>query len=305
MGEAAFHDATVENGYLIDFEPAETDFRMDGVKLTGAYKLDDQHKGKYKLLGTTTALKAKIASNDGADTLLMNAYNDDGTIDESGTKTSDEAYGDSETIMTTVMAYKNEDGNIFYRELDMSRPQIRTVFSNALAEDDNMQPAVDQDNRSATELYLREKMKADEELKLRGSLKEADEQIFDKGGMQAEEEEFYGAFSDGQLNRNSMMKSFYLAFDYINNSNQGDPNVHPEKVQKSMDRDLFTQSATMGEITDSLKDYDTQGNTVEGMISTWLSNMNNDPDLSESSKQTNSAIAQKWNQIFSLMEISD
>jgi hypothetical protein len=311
MGERAFHDATVENGYLLDFEPAETDFRMDGVKLTGAYKLDDQHKGKYKLLGTTTALKAKMTSDNGEEALLMNAYDDDGTLDKKSTAKMDEAYGDSETILTTVMAYENEDGNIFYRELEMSDPQIRTVFSNALAEDDNIQPQVDQDKRSAQEIYLRERMQSEEELNIRGAITEAENQIFSKDGMQAEEEEYYGAHSGGQLNRNDMMKSFYLAFDYVNNSNtrnedypQGDRNVHPAQVQLAMDKNLFTESATMGGIVENLKDYDTQGNSVESMINSWLTNMNSDTK-SALGQRTNSEIAQKWNQIFSLMETSD
>ncbi len=301
-------DQEILNGEIVGFEPSESDFRMDGVKLTGEFKLDDQHKGNYKLLGVTTALKAKIASNNGEEALLVNAYNDDGTLDKKSSAKLDEAYGDSETIMTTVMAFENKDGNIFYREIDMSDPQIKTVFSNALGDDDDLTETVEQDKRSAQELYLREKMLQEDEIVLRGSIKAMEEKVFQDPVFESEGETYYGAGSAGQENRYPMMKAFYMAFDYVRNSNirnaefpQGDPNVYPKQVQQAIDKNLFTTSAIHGGIEDNLKDYDTQGNSPERMIDTWLTNMNNSTE-SNLGKRRNSEIAQKWAQVLSLME---
>lgn len=295
----------IENGMILDFVPAESDYSMTGEKLTGSNKMDpEKTKGNYKLLGATTALKGTVKN--GGDVLFMNAYDEDGTTLDSTSKELDEAYNKSGVQLTTVMAYENDNGDIFYREIDISDPQIKTVFSNALGDDDDITDTVDQDNQSAALLNQIEKISAEEEIRLRGSIKSLDEKVFQDPLFNSEGENYFGAGSGGQENRYPLMKSFYMAFDYMNNSYKrneqfpnGDQNVYPKQITQAIDNELFTTSAIQGGIEETLKSYE-QGNNDTKIISQWLQNVNKDEN-SLTIKQ-NTELAQKWLQMLSLME---
>lgn len=308
IAQRLFSSYEVKEGQVLNFLPSENDYRMDGSKLTGDNKLDpDDHKGNYKLLGVSTALKANIAS-DGTDALLMNAYDDDGELDEKATATMDEAYGSSEAQLTTVMALENDKGDIFYREIDLSQPQIKTVFSNALGDDDDITDTVNQENRSQALLDSFDTLQKEEEIKLRGIANEMDQQVFQDPMFEQEGQEFWGEYSAGQQNRYPLMKSFYMAMDYVTNTYkrteefpQGDSNIYPQQMKKAIDNSIFTIAAERGGIVDKLKNYN-QGSRDDLMITEWLDNVNQGLDENSMEFSRNREIAEKWYQMLTLVQ---
>lgn len=300
----------IENNKILEFVPSEDMFRMDGVQVSGSHKLDaEDHKGNYIVEGVVTALKGK--GQDG-DMLLMNAYDDDGvTIDKKQTESINEGYrgknGGDELGFTTVIALRNEKtGDLFYKEVDISRPDIAQALSNAVGDDDNIQPQVDQDNRDAATLANIKAMARDEEIKVRGTMNTLEQGVFQDGAFEMEGEKFYGANSAGQLNRYPLMKSFYSALDYVSNSNvrndnfpNGNPSINPQTVQKAIDNRMFTTFAQIGGIEEDLRKYE-QGNSDVGMVQKWLSNVNQGLDPNSYDAQVHNEIASKWVQMLKL-----
>lgn len=291
----------VENGQILNYMPDETMFRMDGVKLTGDNKLDpEDHTGNYKVIGMSTALKSKLADGgEGAEALLVDAYNDDGTIDEKDSKIMDEKYK-SNTALTFVMALENENGDLFYKEIDINDPQIKTVMSNALDADDNMTETVKQENESVALIQNIDKNTAEQEVIFRESMKSMDERVFQDPIFRGEGEAYWGANSAGQQNRDDMMKSFYMSFDYVNNSQKGDESVHVDSTKKAIDSEMFTTSMMAGNIQEDLKSYE-QGNSEPKMIFNWLEGVNSDLEKGTMGYKMNERLASKWMQLLEMM----
>lgn len=301
----------IENGKLIDFLPGNNMYRMDGVQLGPDNELDpDAYTGSYKIEGVFTALEGKIADGKmkGKNTLIMDTYDDDGiTIDQKNTDKVHQGYGKSELRMTTVIALRNEEtDDLFYQKVDLNQPDIQKALSVSMGEDDNIQSVVDQENASLAYLKGIEQLQDEEEVQLRGTMKSLDKEVFESPIFSSEGEKYYGAGSAGQENRYPLMKGFYTAFDYVNNSYkrteqfpQGDRNVYPSQVTKAIDTELFTTAAIQGGIEDSLKSYE-QGNSNEKIIGQWLQNINKDQN--SLSIRQNTELAQKWMQMLSLMD---
>lgn len=301
----------IENNEILDFLPTQDMYRMDGVQLNASNKLDpDDHKGNYKVEGVFTALRGK--GPDG-NVLITNAYNDDDTtLDEKQTKINNEGYlgknGGDNLAFTTVIALKNANGDLFYKEIDMSRPDIAQALSNAIGDDDNIQPQVDQENRMHAQRQQLEALSAEEEIQLRGTINTLDKTVFTEGVFESEGSQYYGANSAGQLNRYPLMKSFYIAFDFVNNSYrrdemfpQGDRSVRKETIQKAVDNHYFSTFAEIGGIQDDLKSYE-QGNSNDKIINKWLYNVNKDLEKGTTPYNANQEIAMKWRQMLELQK---
>lgn len=296
----------IENGQIVDFLPTEDMYRMDGVKITKDNKLDpDDHKGNYKVVGLSTALKSKMAS-DGTDALLINAYNDDGSLDKDSTLKIDKGYT-SEAKLTTVIALENESGDLFYKEIDLSQPQIKTLMSNKLDADDDLTDTVAQENQSAALIENISRNTREEQIQFQGAINTMNEQVFEDPIFKGEGERYWGEHSGGQENRYPLMKSFYMAFDFINNSYkrdqnfpQGDRSVRPNTTKKLIDNEMFTTSAIAGDIEEDLKSYN-QGNDERNIIAKWLKNVNSDMEEGSLGHRKNQELASKWMQLLSMM----
>ncbi len=313
--EAMFADAIfgkeglgfkLEGGSVIDFTPTEDMYRMDGVKLTGDNKLDPaDHKGNFKVVGVTTALKSKMAS-DGNDALLINAYDNDGELDKENTEKIDKGYT-SEAGMTTVVALEDKDGNLFYKEIDLSKPHIKTKMSAILGKYDDLTDTVKQENVSAQAIAQISANTKEEQILFEGTKNQLEQKVFKDPMFKAEGENFFGENSGGQENRYNEMKAFYMAFDYLNNSYrrdeqnpQGDKNIYPETVQKAIDNELFTSAMITGGVEEEFKNY-AQGNDPQALIGKWLTNMNQDLQEGSLSYKKNQELASKWMQILGRM----
>lgn len=302
----------IENKKVLDFIPDETMFRMDGVQINGSNKLDPKdHKGNYIIEGVVTALKGQGESGN---MLLMNAYDDDGvTLDKGKNKDINEGYrgknGGDNLAFTTVIALRNETtGDLYYKEVDTGSPDIATALSNAIGEDDDIQPQVDQENKMTSQYQQLQAMSKEEEIQLRGTVNTLENSVFQDDGFEMEGEQYYGANSAGQLNRFPMMKAFYTAFDYVNNSYarneefpQGDRSVRKETIQKAIDKNIFSTFANIGGIDSDLKKYE-QGNSDDVIINKWLTNINADLEKGSMSYEANREIAMKWRQMLELQK---
>lgn len=304
----------IVDGYIENFEPTEDMYRMDGVQLDGDHKLDlDDHKGRYKVLGVMTALKAKVASEDGRYALLVNTYDDNGELDEKATEKLDTAYGDkekgiggSEMVMTQVIALENKNEDIFYKEINLQQPSIKSIFAEAIGAAEDITDAVDQSIRSTAQKDFYKQMDKEEAIRMTESLKVLNEKVFQDPIFEQEGEKYWGSYSGGQENRYPLMKSFYMASDYINNINtrseefpQGDINVYPDQIKKSIDANLFTTYAITGGIEEDLKSYK-QGHKQERIIEKWLENTNANYEKNSQDYQIHQELAQKWMQLLSL-----
>ncbi|MBV1928134.1 MAG: hypothetical protein KUG81_01285 [Gammaproteobacteria bacterium] len=291
----------IEDGKILNYTPDETMFRMDGVKVTGNNELDpEDHKGNYKVVGLTTALKSRLSDGGtNEEALLVNAYNEDGTIDEKDTATMDEKYT-SNAALTFVIALENDNGDLFYKEIDINDPQIKTVMSNTLDADDNLTETVKQENESVALIQNIDKNTSEQQVLFQESINAMDERVFQDPIFKGEGEAYWGANSAGQQNRDGMMKSFYMAFDYVNNSRQGDESVHVDSTRKAIDNEMFTTSMLAGEINDDLKSYE-QGNSEEKMIVNWLQGVNSDMEKGTVGYNMNEQLASKWMQLLEMM----
>ena len=302
----------IQDGKILNFVPTEDMYRMDGVKITGNNKLNEEDaKGNYTVVGITTALKGKMNSdNGGEEALLINAYNDDDTINIESTSKIDKGYDEKTNIQgSIVLVLKDENDNLFYKELDISRPDIRTVLNNAMGSDNNLYEEVSAENKSVQDLRKISSNTKEEKIKLEGAYKTLNGSVFKDPLFEKEGEKYYGSGSAGQLNRYPLMKSFYMAFDYINNSYkrdeknpEGDPNIYPQSIQELIDNQLFSTYSEIGGINDLLKDYETQGLNNEKIIKNWLEKINEDLDENSLSYKRNQEFASKWLQLSDFTE---
>lgn len=311
----------VENGKVIDFTPEETMYRMDGVKITGENKLEaDKFKGAYNIEGLVTALRAKSGSDDGQDILLVDAYNDDGTIDKDETEKINKGllgdYGGSQSEMVTVLALRNEETNdLFYYPVNMDNPDVQNSLRTDLGGYNDVTGLVKEENEYVEELANQKGLQAKEKVAITGAISTMDSQVFDNdeenAGFVKEGEEFYGPGSGGEQNRYGLMKAYYMALDYVRNgqkrTEEYPDGLPPEKrlgiesTKQVVNQKYFTKDAVDGGIDELLLDY-SQGNTNDKIIGTWMANKLNQFEPGSQSYAINSELASKWKQMIELIE---
>lgn len=304
VAERVFDGLEIVNGKLSDYIPEKGMYRMDGELISNENELDDDiddgNRGSYKILGTYTAMKAGDGKN-GKQSLLMNAYDGD-EIDIDATNQIDEGYrgeyGGSESIMTTVIALENEKtGDVYYKEVELGDPAIRNALQNVTGADDDITKTVQQEKDSVAQLAAIEANTTEQQIIFDTAKKQLDREVFSDPSFEMESEEFYGEGSGGQLNRNNMMKSFYMALDFSANrfNPDAEEGVNPKQVQSYIDSNAF--SAFTQDIKEDLNNYD-QGNTEELMVLKWLESAN--ADVNSLSKKKNELIASKWIQLLKI-----
>lgn len=302
-----------KNGMLLDYDPAlDTDlYRMDGEQITGSNELaDDEYKDNYKVAGVYTAFRSKGTGGKG-NVLLMNAYNNDGTLDEDETAKIDDGYkgdyGGSGSEFTTVIALQHpKNGNIFYKEVDLSKVDTRTKVATELGDVNNIAPEVQQENESFQIRQYMEQISDKEQIMMKDNMNTLEKTVYQDPSFENEGVEYYGTGSAGEQNRFDMMKSFYTAANFLMNKGNitqenpnGDPNVYGSQIKNLIDNRYFSMSAIEAGIEDDLKDYN---KTPEEIINNWTQNMNNDPNLSDRQREGNQQLAAKWLQLLELMQ---
>ena len=309
LGQENLGGFKIEGNKVIGYTPGEQDFRMDGVKLGTKNAVNpDDFKGNYEIMGVVTGMKSMISNGDGVEeeALLINAYDDNGELDKDATAKIEEGYT-SEMKPTTLIALRNENEDVFYKEIDIGRPDVATMMSNAIAEDDDVTDKVQQENHAAAKMRQIKKMTKDERIMVDRKMNELDQEVFNDEMFKTEGENFYGENSGGQLNRVPEMKAFYMAFDYLKNSNKrdennpdGDKSIYAPNVQKYIDQEIFTKSIIAAGTEEDFKSYET-GNSSDKLIEKWIEGANSDLDQDSLAYKRNVELAAKWKQILNIM----
>jgi hypothetical protein len=301
----------IEGKTLVDFLPDKNMYRMDGAQLTYDNVLDpDDHRGDYEILGVVSAMETKVAGKKGhpdTSALLVNIYNDDGTIDEKRTKRVDDGYTSGVTP-TLVFAMQNKNGDLFYKKVDIENPSVKSYLSEEMGAADDITDTVDQENQSLNLLNAIENNTTEEQIKFQGAINTMQDKVFDNNPMfKGEGEKYWGSGSAGQLNRNDLMQSFYMAADFINNSYQrneqypnGNPSVGIDSTTQMIDHELFTTSMIQAGLENELKDY-SPGNDETDLIKQWLVSVNQNEDENSLGFKQNVEIAKKWLQLYEMM----
>lgn len=301
----------IKDGKVLNYIPDEKTYRADGIKMTKGNKPSDfeKYKGDYKVKGVVTAVKGKGTDDD---ILFVNAYDSDGNIDK---KTTDKMYeglsgenGGSEGRLTTVIALENSEGDLFYKEVELTDVDVQTAITNAVGENDDITDAVSIAERQSQAFAELEKDTTEQQIQFQSAISGM-EKTFESPIFKAEGAKYHGAGSGGQENRNDLMKAFYMAMDYSKSKYQGQEyNIegnladHQESITQLMDADFFTAAAVSGNIEDKLKDY-SQGNSEEGIIMDWLDNTIQENKYEEGSLKykQNADLANKWIQMLKLL----
>ena len=295
----------IKDGEVVNFMPDEKMYRMDGVKLSKGNKLNpDEFTGNYKIKGVVSAIKTKGTDDD---ILLVDAYNDNGEIDQDATK---EIYkglkgdmGGSEGQLTTVIALENDYGDLFYKEVELTDADVKTAVSNAIGEDDDVTDQVSIEQRQTEAFQDIESTTTEEQIKFKSAIKGMEE-TFEDAMFKEEGTKYWGANSGGQENRNELMKSFYMALNYTNNQytnnldENGKPKLLSSEVKYLIDDNWFTSAAITGDIEEKLKDY-SQGNDEKVIIMDWLENQ--DFEKGSLEYKRNAQLANKWIQMLEMM----
>lgn len=311
IAERVFKSHTYENGKLLEFSPDEQMYRFDGVQLKGDNKLDkERHTGAYDFAGITTALKSKVTNGKNGNeenVLIVDAYNDDGSINKKSTSTINEDYK-SPLELTTVIAMRNANGDMFYKEIDLSDQQIATVVSNALGDDDKLTSKIAEEAQEMKVIENIAKNTAEEQLIFKSSIPQLNKEAFSEPVFKTEGRQYFGANGGGQLNRYNMMKALYTSYDFLKNANirtEASPNgyvgVDPDSIKQAMDMNIFSQIVDAGGITKDLSNYK-QGNSEKGMIQKWLKNANDGEEEGSFNRRFNNQLASKWMQMLGLFD---
>jgi hypothetical protein len=293
-----------ENGNIKNYRPdSSSDYLASGVKIKendGWFtKRVDDFTTDYKVIGVNTALKTKVAkttSGQEEEILLVNAYDDNGNFDEKNTKklyqNEDGSLANSKANLAFVITLQNEEGDLIYKEVPLDKGGIQTALGNAIAKTNDQSKLVEQRNETGKMENAVAQVTAEEKAQFQTTKREMNSTVFDDPMFRSEGQEFYGANSGGQKNRHELMKSYYMAFDYLRNGQQG---ITQESTQQAIDNNLFTTSMELGEVTENLKDYSPE-NKEDAIIDMWLENMNKG-ETKEDVIQRNTMLAQRWKQI--------
>lgn len=315
LNEVLFDGHEMVDGEVHNFEPGTDHFKANGTRI----EKGDFDKGNYKIRGTVTGWRS-IANNGeqkGKEILLMNAYNDDGTIDQKANdklyKNEDGTYSDAEAKLGMYTVLEGEDGDLVYVPLETERYTVmQNIMKNAMLEDDDITSVVDMQNKAQEDIRKIEATTAEEQLNFRTGINYLDKESFQNPMFEQEGQKYWGAGSAGQKNRYPLMKSFYMAFDHV--FSQGDETVNrdakgniiggkqPNKdvVNSLIDGNYFTKSAIMFDIEDQLKNYD-QGNSDEKIIANFFLNMKEQYPEGTTDYRQYALLANKWLQIRSHM----
>jgi len=302
ISEAMFNQK-LENGKLIGFKPDSDFYAANGVKIRTDAK--DIKAEDFKVAGIYTAFK--MNTDDGTDkdktVLMVDAYDNDGSLNQESTDALNEGYrGNSNSgnaRMTSVIALKNDDGEIIYREIDFEKTPVKQAMSD-ISKHNEIQETIDKDvlNIRRRE-YIAQQDQARQEQAER-NLKIVESFYENNGHFANEAGEYFEPGSKGQNNRNSLIKSFYLATNMAAN----DEGVNEEMLQMQLEEGLFTETMSKTEegFADQLKTY-SQGTTSESIIEKWFEKTVKNENLTQEDPdyQTYYNLAIKWKEMLNLI----
>ena len=304
-------------GYKIDgnivqgYTPEGNDvFYGDGTKVGGDGA--EHYKGNYEVLGTFTANMAK-GGKDNEEFLLVEAYKK-GKPDEKMNAKLHEGWsgelGGGEVQQTAVVALRSEDGDIFYHKVDLDTAIGLTRAGNAIGKNNDLSEAVNMQNTSAQRVANIEALNTQDQV-IFEQAKQDLAPVFNNTTFQGEAERYWGAGSGGSKNRDSLIKSFYMATDYVDTmfrtpqekfkSEEYNDHINKDRVSYYMGSDLFT-NGVVKEIDGydaMMRDYNKYNS--EELVQKWFEESTKGLDPGSLDFKKDEALARKWKQFLANM----
>lgn len=301
IAKIAFNNFEVKDGKILNFEPDEKMYSANGSRMVGKHALEwDEYNGDYTIKGVFTGFKGNTSDKD-VPSLVMDAYDNDGNIHDERSAEIQDNFGGSNLTPSTFVAVEDEDGNIFYKEIDLADQQTRQTYDIGLGSNDDLTSQVKNEKGAAKRIANAHKLTDDQTLVFNEAFKTYDEKVFNNTLFHDEGEKYFGAGGGASLNRYPLMKSFYMTSDYFNNQKKGDANTYASSTGKLIDMNLFSMTAEVGGITDILSDYKNNLND-EDIAMKLLEGLNKGEEKGSVKYQNNEQFISKLIQIHKLQQ---
>lgn len=280
LGKVASEDGTIE------FEPTSDMYRMDGVQMTGNEGLrKGTYKGKYTPIGIATGTLTK--NGKGQNQLLMSVLNDDDTVDVKQTKKYVDDLKGNEVKSGMFIALQNEEGNVFYKRVEIENPMVRSKISEHVGDAFLLNDEIEASQRQSDEAaVVQRQMKAsDEQYKKSAVL--IDNVLNDNNSFNLEARD-YADPEDPSINRSTLLKSFYSVV-----SKFGDPTPLADNFtfSKLFSPELLKEIPDLRKVKSKFQSFGT-GETDSELIDLWLKAVNKGEEASVISGNTR--LAESW-----------
>jgi hypothetical protein len=293
-------DLDVEGNKISGLSVSGDMFASDGTRIRDNDRFEADDYGKdFEVLGLVTGFKSAAADGTGEskDILVMNAYDDDGDLDKESTeKYYATRYGDqskSPAKLGYFIALKGEDGDMVYKEVPMHQTAIRRSLADAYQSNDITETVAEEKLNDQARARV-QKMTADEQFAYE-EFKNKTEEVFQDPMFEMEAEQYYGAGSGGQMNRNDMMKAFYRAYETVGMEiGRKDPEQSGARMVKMLDKDVFSNYMKTAGVEEDLRDYSKNSDEI---IAKFLAQINKGVEPGSLDAKAHQAIAQKWQQM--------
>jgi len=200
-------NATMDDNGLLDIEPDQEMYRMDGLQMTGNESLEPGvYKAKYKPVGIATG--GLTTNGKGQRQLLMNVLNDNDSVDVKMTKDFVDDLTGNEVKPVMLLALQSEDGNVFYKSINIENPLLRSKITQHGGEAFLLNDEVEANQRQQQEKAVVQQELAQSEEQYQQAAVVIDNVLTSNKSFQAESRDFADV-NDPSLNRSAMMKSFY------------------------------------------------------------------------------------------------
>ena len=285
----------VVNGKIMNYKPTREDFRVNGRRV-GVDLDKGEFTGNYNLEGIVLA--SNYTDNKGKEALVVDFLDDNGKIDKSETQKVRDGEGDNKSVGYYIAMSKGtgEAKEVFYRKIDTDNlPQIKALES-AIPDNDVSGTVQEAKQDDLAEQYIDFQQKQRKQ-QTEAVISSYDEPVFSSEQNQSfEDEGWQFASSNGQDNRNDLMKAFYMARSYSSNP---DENPNPEVMKQQIKNNEFTSAMGLDESGyKNLRNYNKYND--DEIITNYFENISRGED--PQTIQNNQIFAKTWKDLLSFYQ---
>ncbi len=285
----------VVNNKIQNYKPRRDDFSVNGRKV-GKNLDTGEFKGNYNLEGIVLA--SNYMDKNGNEALVVNMHDDNGNIDESETQKIRDGEGENKQIGYYIAMSKGdgESKEVFYRKINMDDLSESNKLKGAIKNNDISGTIEERKQDDAAENYINFQQEARKQ-QTEAVISAYDEPVFSSEQNPAFEDESYQfASSNGQDNRNDLMKAFYMARSYVTNP---DENPNPNQMKQQIESNEFTSAMGLDESGyQNLRNYHKYND--DEIITNYFENISRgeDPEIIQSNKM----FAKTWKDLLSFYQ---
>lgn len=285
----------VVNGKIMNYKPTREDFKVNGQKV----KVDldkGEFTGNYNLEGIVLA--SNYQDKEGNESLVVDFHDDNGKLDESETQKIRDGEGKNKSVGYYIAMSKGtgEAKDVFYRKIDTNNlPQLQ-VLQSAIPNNDVSGTVQEQQQDDMAQQYIDFEQKKRKQ-QTQAVISAYDQPVFSsEQNQEFEDEGWQYASSNGQDNRNDLMKAFYMARSYASNP---DENPNPEVMKQQIQNNEFTSAMGLDESGyKNLRNYNKYSD--DEIITNYFENISRGED--PQTIQNNQIFAKTWKDLLSFYQ---